>query len=63
MSEEYSESPDGESMGDHQEHPTPECPNCGGRKTRPLDDEWATCFDCDDAWMMAEAVQEELADG
>lgn len=43
------------------EHPTPTCPNCGGSKTRPLDDEWATCFDCDDSWMMTEETQREVA--
>jgi len=43
------------------EHPTPACPNCGSTKTRPLDDEWATCFGCDDDWMMAEKTQEEVA--
>jgi len=30
-----------------QEHPTTECPNCEGTKTRPLDNEVAHCFDCD----------------
>jgi hypothetical protein len=45
----------------HDEHPTPECPNCGGMKTRPLDDEFATCFDCDDAWMMDEQTQKEVS--
>jgi hypothetical protein len=43
------------------EHPTPECPNCGAERTRPLDDEWATCFVCDDAWMMTEKTQKEVA--
>ena len=42
------------------EHPTPECPNCGGEKTRPLDEEWATCFDCDQDWMMTEEEQESI---
>ena len=32
------------------EHPTPECPNCGGTKTRPLDHRVAVCFDCDNEW-------------
>lgn len=40
---------DGES-DTFQEHPTPECPNCHGEKTRPLDDTWAVCFDCDNEW-------------
>jgi len=31
-------------------HDTPECPACGGRKTRPLDDRVAVCFDCDHEW-------------
>lgn len=44
------------------EHPTPECPNCGNNKTRPLDNEWATCFDCEDNWMMTEKTQKKIAD-
>lgn len=42
------------------EHPTPTCPNCGGNKTRPLDDKWATCFNCDNNWMMTAGTQQEL---
>jgi len=45
------------------EHPTPTCPNCGGNKTRPLDDKWATCFDCGDDWMMTEETRRELSPG
>lgn len=48
-------------MSEHQEHPTPTCPNCGGEKTRPMDREWAHCFDCDDAWMMTDETQESVA--
>ena len=32
------------------EHKTPTCENCGGKKTRPLDDTVAVCFDCDNEW-------------
>jgi hypothetical protein len=32
------------------EHDTPECPSCGSRKTRPLDDQVAVCFNCDTEW-------------
>lgn len=45
----------------HQEHPTPTCPNCGGEKTRPLDRKTATCFDCDGSWRMDEETQQEVA--
>lgn len=33
-----------------QEHDTPECPECEGNRTRPLDDIYATCFNCDLRW-------------
>lgn len=49
-------------MSEHQEHPTPECPNCGSKKTRPLDDQNATCFDCGRGWRMTEETQEEVAE-
>lgn len=32
------------------EHDTPECPDCGGTKTRPMDDNLAHCFDCNIEW-------------
>jgi len=41
-----------------QEHPTPECPVCEGERTRVLDDEWATCFHCDNDW----AYEEDYSD-
>lgn len=40
---------------EHQEHPTPSCPMCGGQKTRPLDSQVAICFDCDEGWRDMEA--------
>jgi ribosomal protein L37AE/L43A len=40
---------------EHQEHPTPTCPNCGGQQTRPLDRTVAVCFDCDIDWRDEEA--------
>lgn len=43
------------------EHPSPTCPNCGGQKTRPLDDKWATCFDCGYDWMMIEEVRRSIS--
>lgn len=46
----------------HEEHPTPECPNCGSEKTRPIDREWASCFDCDRNWMMTEEQQQMVAE-
>jgi len=42
------------------EHDTPTCPNCGGERTRPLDSEWATCFDCDKSWTMTQETREEI---
>lgn len=42
------------------EHDTPTCPDCGGQKTRPLDSEWAHCFDCDKNWMMDEYTRQEV---
>lgn len=32
------------------EHPTPQCEVCKSRRTRPLDDTFAVCFDCDNEW-------------
>lgn len=34
------------------EHPTPDCPNCGGRRTRPMDEWTAVCFNCDEEWWL-----------
>lgn len=36
------------------EHPTPECPVCRSNKTRPLDNNVATCFKCDNTWFHEE---------
>lgn len=34
------------------EHEIPTCPNCGGQKTRPLDDRIAKCFECENEWFL-----------
>jgi ribosomal protein L37AE/L43A len=44
------------------EHPTPTCPQCGNERTRPLDREYAVCFDCDTEWEMSAGTQDVVAD-
>jgi hypothetical protein len=39
-------------------HPTPTCPECGGKRTRPLDENVAVCFDCDLEWRYEEDYSE-----
>lgn len=44
------------------EHPTPPCPECGNNRTRPLDTDYAVCFNCDIGWEMEPGTQDVVAD-